>query len=153
MTFSSQSCFPPSVTCHNMKPSVSRGYSLQRLLQQNLNHNFYVEFCRICQCQIKAVCVYWCPDCPSCSANALRMGKATWATWAAIEKCSINHNILARSRRYSFKDLTVLWHLSLQVLSNYLYKCVVCAELSLLSDCWGWTSLLLPRLPKLPSQC
>ena len=31
-----------------------------------------------------------CPDCPSCSANAIQMGWATLAIWAVIKKYSLN---------------------------------------------------------------
>ena len=35
---------------------------------------------------LETVFIYCCLDCPSCSANAIQMGWATWAIWAVIKK-------------------------------------------------------------------
>ena len=38
----------------------------------------------------EAVFLYCCPDCTSCPANAIQMGQATWAIWAAIKTQSLD---------------------------------------------------------------
>ena len=58
--------------------------------------NIKIQRCKQYLCdepnmQVEAVFLYCSPDCPSCPANAIQMGQATWAIWAATKKYSLKY--------------------------------------------------------------
>ena len=42
---------------------------------------------------IRAVFLYYCPDCISCPASANQMGEATWGIWGRIKKYTLSDSL------------------------------------------------------------